>query len=62
MQSKSMSAKIKSTNEPVGKLEVVSGFRPRPEDLVFRDEEVKVTPAPSKRGDRMTSTGGAYAK
>lgn len=44
-----MSAKIKYTNEPLGKLEVVSDFLPRPEDLVFRDEGVKVTLALSKR-------------
>jgi len=44
-----MNAKIKYTNEPLGKLEVVSDFLPRPEDLVFRDEGVKVTLALSKR-------------
>jgi len=44
-----MSAKIKYTNEPLGKLEVVSDFLPGPEDLVFRDEGVKVTLALSKR-------------
>jgi hypothetical protein len=35
-ESNFMSAKIKYTNEPLGKLEVVSDFLPRPEDLVFR--------------------------
>jgi len=44
-----MSAKIKYTNEPLGKVEVVSDFLPLPEDLVFRDEGVKVTLALSKR-------------
>jgi len=44
-----MNAKIKYTNEPLGKLEVVSDFLPRPEDLVFRDDGVKVTLALSKR-------------
>jgi len=44
-----MSAKIKYTNKPLGKLEVVSDFLPRPEDLVSRDEGVKVTLALSKR-------------
>jgi hypothetical protein len=48
-ESKSMSAKIKYTSEPLGKLEVVSDFLPRPEDLVFRDDGVKVTLALSKR-------------
>jgi len=44
-----MSAKIKYTNEPLGKLKVVPDFLPAPEDLVFRDEGVKVTLALSKR-------------
>jgi predicted DNA binding CopG/RHH family protein len=44
-----MSEKIKYTNEPLGDLKVVSDFLPRPEDLVFRDEGVKVTIALSKR-------------
>jgi hypothetical protein len=44
-----MSAKIKYTNEPLGKLEVVSDFLSRPEDLVYRDDGVKVTLALSKR-------------
>ncbi len=44
-----MSGKIKYTNEPLGNLEVVSDFLPPPEDLVFRDEGVKVTLALSKR-------------
>jgi hypothetical protein len=48
-ENKSMSAKIKYTDELLGKLEVVSDFLPRPEDLVFRDDGVKVTLALSKR-------------
>ena len=48
-EGKSMSAKIKYSNEPLGKLEVVSDFLPRPEDLAFRDEGVKVTLALSRR-------------
>ena len=44
-----MSGKIRYTNEPLGNLEVVPDFLPRPEDLVFRDEGVKVTIALSKR-------------
>ena len=51
-----MSAKIKYTNEPLGKLEVVSDFLPRPEDLVFRDEGVKVTLALSKRSVEFFKT------
>ena len=44
-----MSAKIKYTNEPLGKIKVVPDFLPAPEDLVFRDAGVKVTLALSKR-------------
>ena len=44
-----MSTKIKYTNEPLGKIEVVPDFLPLPEDLVFRDDGVKVTLALSKR-------------
>jgi len=44
-----MSAKIKYTDEPLGKLRVVPDFLPPPEDLVFREEGIKVTLALSKR-------------
>lgn len=44
-----MSEKIRYTDEPLGDLEVIPDFLPRPEDLVFRDEGVKVTIALSKR-------------
>ena len=44
-----MSVKIKYTNEPLGKFEVVSDFLPPPEDLVYRDDGVKVTLALSRR-------------
>ena len=44
-----MSAKLKYTDEPLGNLRVVPDFLPRPEDLVFREEGVKVTIALSKR-------------
>lgn len=44
-----MSEKIKYTNEPLGDVKVISDFLPRPEELVFRDEGVKVTIALSKR-------------
>ncbi|MGH8676074.1 MAG: hypothetical protein ACREVG_17435, partial [Burkholderiales bacterium] len=48
-ESESMNEKIRYTNEPLGDVEVVPDFLPRPEDLVFRDEGVKVTIALSKR-------------
>jgi hypothetical protein len=44
-----MSEKIRYADEPLGDLAVVPDFLPRPEDLVFRDEGVKVTIALSKR-------------
>jgi hypothetical protein len=44
-----MNEKIRYTSGPLGDLEVVPDFLPDPEDLVFRDEGVKVTIALSKR-------------
>lgn len=44
-----MSEKIRYKDEPLGDLKVVPDFLPRPEELVFRDEGVKVTIALSKR-------------
>jgi hypothetical protein len=44
-----MSARIRYTNEPLGRLKVVPDFLPAPEDLVFREEGVKVTIALSRR-------------
>jgi len=44
-----MNAKIKYTAEPLGKPKVVPDFLPAPEDLVFRDEGVKITLSLSKR-------------
>ena len=44
-----MKKSIRYTDEPLGRLKIVPDFLPRPEDLVFRDEGVKVTIALSKR-------------
>ena len=44
-----MSERIKYTDEPLGDVKVVPDFLPPPEDLVFRDEGVKVTISLSKR-------------
>lgn len=44
-----MSARIKYTDEPLGEPKVVPDFLPAPEDLVFKDDGVKVTLALSKR-------------
>ena len=43
-----MSAKIKYTDEPVGPLNVVPDFLPAPDELVFKEDTVKVTIALSK--------------
>jgi predicted DNA binding CopG/RHH family protein len=45
----SMSEKTRYTDELLGDLEVIPDFLPRPEELVFRDEGVKVTISLSKR-------------
>jgi len=44
-----MSVKIKYSDEPIGKIKVVSDFLPTPEELAFREEGVKVTLALSKK-------------
>lgn len=44
-----MSAKIRYTNEPLGKLKIVPDFLPKPEELILRDEGVKITIALSKQ-------------
>ena len=43
-----MKKKVKYTNEPMGKVKAVSDFLPTPEELVLKDETVKVTIALSK--------------
>ena len=43
-----MKGKIKYTDEPMGKVRVVSDFLPSPEELALKDETVKVTIALSK--------------
>lgn len=35
--------KVKYTDEKIGKVKIVSDFLPRPEDLVLKEEAVKVT-------------------
>ena len=45
---KYMTAKIKYTDEPIGKVKVISDFLPSPEELALKDETVKVTIALSK--------------
>ena len=35
--------KIKYTNEHIGKIKIVDDFLPKPEDLVLKEETVKIT-------------------
>jgi predicted DNA binding CopG/RHH family protein len=44
-----MSVKIKYTDEPLGKVQVIPDFLPSPAELAFREEGVKVTLALSKK-------------
>lgn len=44
-----MSAKIKFTDEPLGKVQVIPDFLPSPAELAFREEGVKVTLALRKK-------------
>ena len=44
-----MSVKIKYTDEPIGKTQVVTDFLPSPAELAFREEGVKVTLALSRK-------------
>lgn len=50
-----MKRKPKYTNERLGRLEVVSDFLPPPEQLVLRDDGVKVTISLSKRSVDFSS-------
>jgi predicted DNA binding CopG/RHH family protein len=45
---KYMKEKIKYTNEPIGKVRVITDFLPSPEQLALKDETVKVTLSLSK--------------
>ncbi len=43
-----MSTRIKYTDGPIGDVKVVRDFLPPPEELAFKDEQVKVTISLSK--------------
>jgi len=45
---KAKTKKIKYTDEPLGKLRIVDDFLPSPEDLAFKEENVKITITLSK--------------
>ncbi|KAA0219422.1 MAG: hypothetical protein DWB43_07050 [Lautropia sp.] len=44
-----MSGKIRYSDEPIGDPKVIRDFLPSPEDLAFREEDVKITITLSKR-------------
>jgi hypothetical protein len=41
-------SKVKYTNEPLGKIKIVTDFLPSPDELVLKEETVKVTLVLSK--------------
>ncbi|OGI53040.1 MAG: CopG family transcriptional regulator [Candidatus Muproteobacteria bacterium RIFCSPHIGHO2_02_FULL_65_16] len=43
-----MKSRVKYTDEALGKLKVVEDFLPRPEELVFKEDNVKITMSLSK--------------
>ncbi len=43
-----MSEKIRYTNEPIGDPKVIRDFLPSPDELAFREEDVKITITLSK--------------
>lgn len=54
-----MSTKIKYTNEPIGNPKVVRDFLPSPEELAFREEDVKITIVLSKKSVDFFKTEAA---
>ena len=44
-----MKKRIEYTNEPIGEVRVVRDFLPPPDQLVFKEEAIKVTLALSRR-------------
>jgi predicted DNA binding CopG/RHH family protein len=46
--SKYMRKKIKYSNEPLGDLQITDDFLPSPEELIFKEDNVKITIALSK--------------
>ena len=54
-----MRAKIKYSDEPLGKTQVVADFLPSPSELAFREEGVKITLALSKKSIDFFKTEAA---
>ena len=43
-----MKSRIRYTNEPIGEVKVIRDFLPPPEELAFKEEQIKVTIGLSK--------------
>jgi len=56
-----MSGKIKYTNEPIGEPKVIRDFLPSPAELAFRDEDVKITIALSRKSVEFFKSEAAKA-
>ena len=41
--SRSMKKKIKYTDEKIGKIKIIKDFLPTPEELIFKEDTVKIT-------------------
>lgn len=54
-----MNVKIKYTNEPIGDPKVVRDFLPSPEELAFRDEDIKITITLSKKSVEFFKSAAA---
>lgn len=57
-----MKRSAKYTNEPIGKLEVVEDFLPPPDQLVLKEDGVKVTLSLSKRSVDFFKAHAARSK
>jgi hypothetical protein len=54
-----MSAKIRYTNEAIGDPRIVRDFLPSPQELAFRDEDVKITITLSKKSVEFFKSAAA---
>jgi hypothetical protein len=43
-----MKSKIRSTDEPMGELKIINDFLPSPDQLILKDDNVKITIALKK--------------
>jgi hypothetical protein len=57
-----MSGKIRYTNEPIGDPKVVRDFLPSPEELAFREEDVKITITLSRKSVEFFKSEAAKAE